>query len=104
MSAVDPSPRRMLRLHMDAAARQGDRSLPALIIELASVHGLVDVLTIIEPLETGGRQRAQPLIVEIRGEEMRLRSFAASLANISAITLAELKPGETLFSATGREP
>lgn len=108
MSFVDsnPSTMRILRLHMDAAARQGGRSLPALILRLAASQDLLDVMTLMNPSgDIRGRHGGdaeQRLTIEIRGEEMRLRSFAASLANLPGIALATLDNTETLFRTSAR--
>ena len=97
-----PPGTRTLRLHMDAAARQGERSLPALILRLAEDHRLLDVMTFIQPLDDDrrddGSEVPQALTIEIRDEEIRLRSFAASLANLHGIILATLDETEILFS------
>ena len=100
----EPESKRMLRLHMDAAAQHGDRSLPALILQLAGDHGLLDVLTFIEARDGAQEGPDQSLVIEIRDDEFRLRSFASSLANLSGIGLATLEPGETLFRLAGWEP
>ena len=108
MSFVDPDPSgsHTLRLQMDSAARQGERALPALILRLAGDHGLLDVLTFIEPLDEeyrpDGSEAEQSLTIEIRDDEMRLRSFAASLINLSGIVLATLDRTEILFGSAAR--
>lgn len=57
MRFVDPDPpgSHTLRLQMDSAARQVELSMPALTLQLAGDHGLLDVLTFFEPF--GDMQR-----------------------------------------------
>lgn len=99
---------KLLRIYTDEAAYFGDERAFEVVAARVRVANLAGV-TVVRALFGFGHsphrhrhlllEEDQPLVIEIIDEEVRLRAFAVSLADISGIGLMTLEAVEILFEA-----
>ncbi len=107
-----PGQAALLRIYTDEASREGGRPLYEAIVLGARAAGLAGATVLRGPMGYGRSSRIHnanildlsanlPLVIELVGEDARLRAFAAGLAGLKDIGLVTLQRVEVLHNGEG---